>query len=860
MTSITKTIINHLSSISSREMAEQQKIYNKHPKTNNTIKEAMKFDLSPLYDRPMPWKNFSWTTNDIRFKVIEHSNLMRDFFTHTPSLKENLKGFSMGRFHANVYLTLTGTINHQGMLLVGILPNNLSFTSTDASTIINTLLTGPHCMVGANEATSACLEVPFFINTDFISLGAFSGSDPTVPDISQGTNFARLVAIVMNPLAVTGASSTTLTAHLEVQLKDLEVYVPTPSNPTFVSPPTFLAESFVGPVVTSTLDAGAKLMKKTSSDFIDALRATVRSYTGLHNPNIPDPADSMVLLNKNRTNLVDTQTYFEKMDPYSKFTRLTKDSIFHTHEDEMDLKFILSKPQYLGTLQVLTTDVANKLLWSRPISPWQGGCFGGTAVTSNIERLYYNTLAWSGDMELIVQSSMTNKQNVKLIVGKLYSLDRRILTQVPDTNSIRTGISNLLEFSGGNQQLTVDLDFLSRNQILYNTIDSSANALQHGMYYIYLQQPLVSGEGAPTSVEFNLYLRCKPNFKLYGYGFRPSYTSNHLSKGPFYSNPIPPLNTIVEEKEEQLNFEAESFSESGPVMNIPSQGKPLADVDSSTTSEDLEVERMHHVKHLRDLVRRPQYTNVYSVNADSNGIYTLVIPVVDLINMFPTGAETQSSASSLIKMFVGCNGGLKIKIRSRGHCNYVVQYYPPTLMSGNSAEIPSQNYLTGSVVSALNSSFLDLRKPLHSGNICEFPTSWGLDMSGGNTFSVTDIHIPHSTIYHWWGNCDWSRLTNPSYDNHQTIANNMGSLVISGKAGLNQTEVTFSIIACLDDEARLGYHCVAPIMWIPLTNDGLYYDVPEKVPTTTAANFSRVAPVASYYTSLITAYDTSPIV
>ena len=180
-------------------------------------------------------------------------------------------------------------------------------------------------MIGANEATSACLEVPFYINTDFITLGAFSGADPTVPDISQGVNFAKLVAIVMNPLAVTGASSTTLTAHVEVQLKDFEVYVQTPSNPTFVSPPTFVSESFVGPVITSTLDAGAKLVKKTSSDFIDALRATVKAYTGLHNPNDPVLHSSTMMINKNRTNLVDAPTYYEKMDPYSKFSRLTKD-------------------------------------------------------------------------------------------------------------------------------------------------------------------------------------------------------------------------------------------------------------------------------------------------------------------------------------------------------------------------------------------------------------------------------------------------------------------------------------------------------------------------------------------------------
>ena len=277
----------------------------------------------------------------------------------------------------------------------------------------------------------------------------------------------------------------------------------------------------IGQVVTSTLDKTSDLLKTTSSDFIDALRSIVRNYTGLHSPNDPSLKEPHYMQTRNRANLVDAPSYFEKMDPYSKFTRITKDSIFHSHIDEMDMNYILSKPQYIGTFQASPTDITGTLLWSRPISPWQGGCFNGQALTSNIERLYYNTQAWSGDMELIIQSSMTNKQNLKLLVAKVYGLDRRVITTYPTYSTARTGITSLLEFSAGNQQLVVDLDFLSRNQLLYNTIDAAANAAQHGMYYIYVAQPLVVADSVPTTVEFNVFLRCKENFRYHGYGYKP---------------------------------------------------------------------------------------------------------------------------------------------------------------------------------------------------------------------------------------------------------------------------------------------------------------------------------------------------
>jgi len=764
-----------------------------------------------------------------------------------------LKSFAFFRAKACLYVTLTGTINHQGTLLLGVIPTNLSYTAgTNSSALVNTLLTCPHCMLGANEATAACVEIPFYVSTDYLTLGASTGSDASVPDlIATNSRYAQAMLMVMNPLAVTGASSTSLTVHYEVKFSDFEVYVQTPSNPNFVSTPTFTSESFVGPIVTNSLDLTAKMVKKASGDFIDGLRNTVRMYTGLHNPNVTEPEHANVMLTKNRTNLVDAPTFHEKLDPYSKFSRLTKDYIFHTDVDEMELNHILAKPQYLGTFQVLAGQSTGRLLWCRPITPWQGGCYGGVATTNNIERLYYNTQAWSGDMELIIQSSMTNKQNVKLMVSRMYGLDRRMLTQVPDLDTCRSGITTLLEFSGGNQQLVVDLDFLSRNQVLYNTIDLNANALIHGMYYIHLQQPLVTGEGSPVNVEFNVYMRCKPNFRFYGYGMRTGYTTTKTSQGPFILDPQ--LSTIKEE--ENILFSEES-ADSAVVMNLPNTDQPLMAVTNQEPETVAEIERMRPLYHLRDLVRRLQYTGKYKATGNNKGYFTLAIPVTDLINHFPTSAVAQSSGSSLMKMYFGINSGLKIKVKGEDVTHFSVMYYPPTFVSGASAASATTNYLVANVVSGINSSFITMGKELCSAPIIETPHMWGTDLIGVTSYSVVDIHVPHNTMYHWWGGSGWSSVPT-SFDTNSALFNTMGHLIITGKTD-SQTDVNFAIFAGMDDEGRLGYHTISPILYLPLTSDGLYYDLPEKVPTTGAVDFTRVAPTATYYTSLTTEFETAP--
>lgn len=836
---------NKLTTIQTRNVAEQEFLYDSPPRTFST-KSEMLYDISPMWERPISLKTSSWTTSNTRFQILKTYDLMSDYFTATPSFKSFLKNYAFYRCHACAYVTVTGSINHQGILLVGATPaSELVWDSTlKGENVINMLLTGPHSLLGANEASSTCVEIPFYVASDYLTMEANDGAEPSIPDLyAQARNpFCKLVVMCLNPLVAGGSGSTTLTVQVVIKINKLEVYVQTPSEPTFVA---LAAESFLGQVTTATFDKASDFLKTTSADFIDALRSTVRQYTGLHNPNQPALTDGMFMSSRNRANVVDKPTHYEKMDPYYDFTRVTKDTIFHTKQDEMDLNYILSKPQYLGTFQVATTDAVGKILWIRPISPWQGGCHAGTALCNNIERLYYLTQAWSGDMELVIQSSMTNKQNVKLMVSKIYGLDRRILTDYPSYDTAKSGITSIIEFSGGNQQQEVTLDFLSRNQVLYNTVDPAANALLHGMYYIYVNQPLIVADDAPLTVEFNVYMRCKPNFRFYGYGMRPGFSTYH-----------PTLNTYAP----LLGLTAESSNQ--PVMNAPSDSAPLLNRDEKLTPVQPIIERMYPIHNLRDLVRRLQHTGRFTALVDADGLFTLCLPVAALMGLFPTTLVNQSANQHLMKMYLGLNGGCRLKIRSFDSSNHMLQYYPPTIVSpySTSAVNPTQSLVANSL-DYLNSPYININiGNINGAPILEMPTAWTADLRAGETGSVMDIHIPHSTMYHWWGGLGWCNK-DFAIESYGTLMNNMGYLIVTG-VGTPNSVADFESFMGLDDESRLGFHTQCPVLTIPirLSPTPPYnntYAIPELVPgNANVLPIKYAKPTSLYYSTLSTAFET----
>jgi len=235
-------------------------------------------------------------------------------------------------------------------------------------------------------------------------------------------------------------------------------------------------------------------------------------------------------------NTTDIPQYFEKMDHSSQFNRICKEPVFGTSYDEMNIGYITSKRQYLGSFEVTTSLPAGTVLWSRPISPFQGGSIGPQPYytagdvtkqericANNLELMHALHRYWRGDLTVTLEVVMNNKTHIKLKVVKYYKPSRYVANgKLPTMQSLSNCPSQLLEFSAGAQRYCVDLPYLADNELMPCAEDTITEGMFHGIYIVYLAQPMIIGDSSPTSATINVYMKGeqnKPGSNLQFYGY-----------------------------------------------------------------------------------------------------------------------------------------------------------------------------------------------------------------------------------------------------------------------------------------------------------------------------------------------------
>lgn len=587
-----------------------------------SIPDAYRVDAKAFIERPFFVDEVTFPNTAQRYSLLNNTVkfLPGDIARSNPSVLNMFKMASYGRPDLVLNASMAGTITHAGCVLMGVLPPMPAFPTANKS-LINTILTGPHAFLHANEATSIVIPAPWYCNADLATtdMEQTQGYLTTLDITETNGNYATLVFMVLNPLAPSTGSTNSLKIVVEACFKNFDLAVPTPRFVTWVaqsgrnrdhksrSPElmafaninydeidriarehsleiwgtmsarrkrTFIARlrsfapyvsigtTLIGLIlrlaflsiaeeentdtfnpqsgivdtitggITGLLDSTASGIKKVTGDVIDKGRDLIREYTGLHNPNTPEIHQRVISTETNFVNYTDAPQFFEKLDPFTKFNRIVKEPIFGSTLDEMAITNIVTKKQFLGTFVVSINDAIGQMKWARPISPFQGGdglALAGSAIKcyNNLELLHSFSRGWRGGLKLTIQSVMNNKQQCKLRVIKLYNPSVNIATAYPSYKSIVNAPTHLLEFTQGGQEHEIKLPYLCRNDITPCASNTSFEAMFHGMYYIYVAQPLVISDSSPNQIEFNIYLSGEDDLTFYGYSTNTTYHASY---------------------------------------------------------------------------------------------------------------------------------------------------------------------------------------------------------------------------------------------------------------------------------------------------------------------------------------------
>lgn len=794
---------NFFSDVRGRNTIEVYQNYDKFPPIT-TIPPSLKMPFEQILNKPYLAQIVTWTSAMTPNTNIITMGFPLDFLVNG-QLRTPFEVAAKYRLKACVYLQVTGTPLHAGLVLASAVPTECLSMSVPGNR--NSFLQAPHVFLSANEATPVCLEIPFYSNTKLLETNVSVRSNVYNSEV----DYAELQLNVWNQLVPGTSGSTSLSISIHVMFTQADFYVPKNDFTTWNPQST---------MVSSIFDMSAEAAKKLTGDFIDKMRGLVKSYTGLHNPNIPILQERMLASPRNFSNNVDIPTYFEKLDPYTDHNRVVVENTFYTDVDEMDIKTIISKPQYVGTFAVNNTQNAGAILWSRPITPSQDQIVAPYYYATGIpmQTLALLTRYWKGKIKLHIQSAMTNFHNVRFMVARNYSNDSRALQNVPDFYDCVALQSTTLEFSGGSQVQTIDLEYCSELEQLPNTTSAASNALQHGMYYIYLAQPLVLSGQVATEVEFNVYISAGEDFEYYGYS---TLNLETLSRGASGS------------------FSAQS------VMVEPSKQSDLA--NKVVYSNPSAPKNFRPVVSTREFIRRfAQVATVDLTTASSRGgeYDTKTIKISDLFSRYSVLATDTSNNSSnfqrvIRQFYFGQTGGLKFKFHFYNAQDAQVKFSPPTpvyIATSNPTQVfsafsePSASVLYNEWIKRNNYPWDDslsgdvMSPPFIETGTWTKPYLSQPDAVSSETMNTSQIQIecmiPNMNNLEFVGDKTWF-ADNSLKSNSPPYSSDMGDFVLTALAR-NSAENTLSsvpvrvvIYMAYADEARFGFNVCCPIVRVP---------------------------------------------
>lgn len=413
---------------------------------------------------------------------------------------------------------------------------------------------------------------------------------------------------------------------------------------------------------------------------------------------------------------------------------------------------------------------------------------------------------------------------------------------------------------------TIDLPYLNRNDLQSCCENMDAEAMQHGLYYIYIAQPLVVSDGSPTEVEFNVYMSGQPNLTFYGYAKTNTYHENFnlFSKEIAAREPNLPLHTRSTIGESIMLKDTETFwDEDGPnktkrvtelatahklsvneinanllkkggrvvgfqklkwkkqsgtveVMNKPQEQHP--EVRREDPMSNLgHFSRLKPNLDIRPLVRRMYKSATESTEIPSNSYLNAQLPLASFVGEQPW-FWAYSPIETISRMYYGKNLGFKIRLvfHIPGYNDNLVAnidnlairvYYVPQ----NLGILSTDKTVTRSGVN--DTSFQPFSIPSSQG---EVPLTASLVARDKTTKSVTyEFVIPNTSFFKFMGSPDKFRNFAASTPVSYLATQDFGAMLIQINNPNAQTaSLSIETFVGLTDESRFGFHSIAPVFTV----------------------------------------------
>lgn len=645
--------------------------------TSPNVDKALYMDFSRLIGKPFHVYSLNWTTSQAQGAEFAGPGGANGISLPSICLSNNISRApfllaSLYNMRACFNVQVAGTPMHGGALVAYAVPS-CCFTQGNVSkfgSLLHAAQSAPHAMLFANSATTACIDVPWYANTKLvhtprIDLAGISpkGAVQRYNFSEEGTaDYAHLRFRVLSPLTAPASGATTLVITISVTFTEMNFYAPKATYPasTFLDELQVQGLPTLSTSITKVFDGATSLAKNFSADILDSGRAWLRSMTGLHNPNIRNPDNRMIVNVRNNPNYVDKPVYYQHLDPFADHQQPLEEYV-SGELDEGLISNIVRKPMAVSTFELTTSMGAGTVLFSAPISPLmfrQRSDQRELIITAPIDKLARMSKFWRGTLRLSIQHNGSSFHMFKLLVVREYYYYDHMENQTPALADVLNNPTDTLEFSAGGQVQHVDLPQNSVLEYIPLIPDPVAVAATHGRVSIYLLQPMVTNGTVSTSCQVTVHLSALPDFSFYGYG-------DDLLR-------LPVITPAAEDEGDELQVQS---------VQVPVNISQDTIVSGATKLEGKPVPTMHFrpIIHIRDHLRRMTPCTPFKFTSTeitgSEGV--VIIPVASML--FGIRESYKGLHSVISSMFAGYRGGVKVKLMVRGTTQAQATFVPPMM-------------------------------------------------------------------------------------------------------------------------------------------------------------------------------------
>jgi hypothetical protein len=703
---------------------------------------------------------------------------------------------------AKVQFQITGSPMTQGCIAAVYVPLTQPLAATDNQIKnFSSLSVNQTCYLFPNANTVAEMEIPFNSPQAYLNI-ASSSIDSTI------NTLGHIYLVVFNEVALSASTTDSVAVSVFSHFTDNNFKVPRRTVPA----------TFLVPQSKSSLVGNMAHLLLPDNPLADAIDLAAGLF-GLDNPIDPAVKETDKVLTTQRMNFSQGPELIDRLTTNPSKTSAVTSDTFATLQDEMSLDYLKKKLSYLGTFTMKTSNAVGDILASFPLNP----CPNRMDLTSDnqVPLLQYISMPfnfWKGSLTYKVQVISTSFQTGKIF----FSFNFNEFSPSPSTilaattSQYGTAIelnqgSNTFEFTVPYVAVTPELYVPNGNFITdYNTL---------GMMNVSVINPLISPNGSPSLVQFNVFIAGGDDFEL------STLTATNNVAPSFKLSPPPPpfknqkLAFLEHNNNDDFIYVLKPQSASQPLIT------PMSNIDLSTedmvapnsTSEERKDVGQTYAPTFRDLLKKYHLYQRLTVKAptisDNGVVWSLRLN--DLFGPPTTSTGVPPSTKPPIQLlwhliqplYRQFKGSLNFKImldtKPGGVDQHFSIFYQPPIpkdtatLSDFEENLRNQLYLPPTLAPATYNGRTTIQA---------YPVSTRLPISYLNSLNTTaEFSIPFSSRF-------LSVLSKSSSLTENYLANNeltdLGRLFIyadfPNSTSTLDTDFRFNIFFSFGDDARLG--------------------------------------------------------